>query len=100
MVFVLFMLVGCGGPSTEAVAAVDYTPLSGDDWVAESLRTYSEDARGFRVGSNFEDIGYGCQWWSVTVGEYRYNLAWGMPWKREKENLNVAADFISYLLGE
>jgi CubicO group peptidase (beta-lactamase class C family) len=25
-------LVGCGGPSAEELAAVDYTPLSRDDW--------------------------------------------------------------------
>ena len=26
------MLVGCGGPSAAELAAVDYTPLPGDDW--------------------------------------------------------------------
>jgi hypothetical protein len=26
------LLAGCGGPSTEELAAVDYTPLPGDDW--------------------------------------------------------------------
>ncbi len=99
------------------------------DWVEESLRVYSEDAWGYRVGRNFKDIGYGYQWWSVTAGDYQYNLAWGhggqqiavvdgydmvivvkadplfgdhgdTPWKREKENLNVVADFISSLPGE
>jgi hypothetical protein len=25
-------LVGCGGPSPEELAAVDYSPLSGGDW--------------------------------------------------------------------
>jgi len=29
---ILLMLFGCGGPSTEELAAVDYTPLPGDDW--------------------------------------------------------------------
>jgi hypothetical protein len=30
-ILILSMLVGCG-PSTEDLAAVEYTPLPGDDW--------------------------------------------------------------------
>jgi CubicO group peptidase (beta-lactamase class C family) len=99
------------------------------DWVHDSLQTYSEDAWDYRVGRNFQDIGYGYQWWSVTAGEHHYNLAWGhggqqiavvddldmvivvkadplfgehgdRPWRREKENLNLVADFIASLPGE
>jgi len=98
-------------------------------WVRDSLQTYSEDAWDYRVGQNFTDIGYGYQWWSVRAGDHRYNLAWGHggqqialvdefdmvvvvkadplfgqhgggPWKREKANLNLVADFISSLPSE
>jgi len=96
------------------------------EWVRDSLQTYSEDAWGYRVGRNFNDIGYGYQWWSVRTGEHRYNLAWGHggqqivlvddlnmvivvtadplfgqhgggPWKHEKANLNLVANFIASL---
>jgi CubicO group peptidase (beta-lactamase class C family) len=99
------------------------------DWVHDSLQTYSEDAWRYRVGRNFKDIGYGYQWWSVTAGEHRYNLAWGhggqqiavldehdmvivvkadplfaqhgdAPWRLEKANLNLVADFIASLPSE
>lgn len=96
------------------------------DWVQESLRIYSEDAWDYRVGRNFKDISYGYQWWSVTAGGHQYNLAWGhggqqiavldeydmvivvkadplfgehgdAPWRHEKANLNLVADFIASL---
>jgi CubicO group peptidase (beta-lactamase class C family) len=96
------------------------------DWIHESLQTYSENAWTVRVGSNFRDVGYGYQWWSVQAGKHRYNLAWGhggqqivlleeydivivltadplygetgdQPWKYEKANLNVIADFVASL---
>ncbi len=99
------------------------------EWVRESLEIYSQDAWGYRVGRNWRDNGYGYQWWSVRAGDHRYNLAWGhggqqiavardldmvvivkadplfgqhgdAPWKREKENLNLMADFIASLPGE
>ena len=99
------------------------------EWVRESLGIYSQDAWGYRVGCNWRDNGYGYQWWSVRAGDHRYNLAWGhggqqiavvrdldmvvvvkadplfgqhgdAPWKREKENLNLVADFIASLPGE
>lgn len=95
-------------------------------WVRDSLRAYSGDAWAYRVGRNFEDIGYGYQWWSVRAGSHRYNLAWGHggqqialvhdldmvivvtadplvgqhgggPWRHERANLNLVADFISSL---
>ena len=100
-----------------------------EDWVRDSLQTYSEDAWDYRVGRNFRDIGYGYQWWSVRAGDHRYNLAWGhggqqvavldelnmvivvkadplfgqhgdRPWRLEKENLNLVADFIKSLPSE
>ena len=96
------------------------------NWVRESLDIYSQDAWGYRVGRNWRDNGYGYQWWSVRAGDHRYNLAWGhggqqiavvrdldmvvvvkadplfgqhgdAPWKREKENLNLVADFVASL---
>jgi len=99
------------------------------EWVRESLEIYSQDAWGYRVGRNWRDNGYGYQWWSVRSGDHRYNLAWGhggqqiavmrdldmvvvvkadplfgqhgdTPWQREKENLNLVADFIASLPGE
>ena len=32
IILVILMLAGCKGPSTEALQAVDYAPLSNDDW--------------------------------------------------------------------
>jgi len=98
------------------------------DWVRESFQTWSEDAWEYRVGSHFKDIGYGYQWWSVRAGDHHYNLAWGHggqqiavlddfdmvvvvkadplfgqhgggPWRQEKANLNLVADFIASLPG-
>jgi CubicO group peptidase (beta-lactamase class C family) len=99
------------------------------DWVGESLRTYSEDAWTIKVGRNFNDAGYGYQWWSVQAGDHQYSLAWGhggqqivlldefdmvivvnanpfyqehndLAWKHEKANLNLVADFIASLPSE
>lgn len=98
-------------------------------WIDESWQVYSEDAWQYRVGRNFQDIGYGYQWWRVRAGDHRYHLAWGhggqqiavlddldmvivvtadplhgehgdKPWRREKENLNLVADFIASLPAE
>jgi CubicO group peptidase (beta-lactamase class C family) len=95
-------------------------------WVRDSLQTYSEDAWYYRVGKNWRDSAYGYQWWSIRAGDHRYNLAWGhggqqialldeldlmvvatadplyrqhgdQPWKLEKANLNLVADFIASL---
>jgi CubicO group peptidase (beta-lactamase class C family) len=99
------------------------------EWVRDSLQTYSEDAWYYRVGKNWRDSAYGYQWWSIRAGDHRYNLAWGHggqqiallddldlvviatadplykqhgdePWKFEKANLNLVADFIASLPGE
>jgi CubicO group peptidase (beta-lactamase class C family) len=96
------------------------------DWVHESLQIYSEKTWKFRVGRNWQDNAYGYQWWSIRAGDYRYNLAWGHggqqialldeldmvivvlvdplhgqhgddPWRIEKSNLNLVADFIASL---
>jgi CubicO group peptidase (beta-lactamase class C family) len=81
------------------------------------------------VGRNFNDIGYGYQWWSARAGEYHFNLAWGhggqlivlldefdmvvvvtsdpffqqhndQSWKHEKANINLVSNFINSLPGE
>jgi CubicO group peptidase (beta-lactamase class C family) len=99
------------------------------DWVRDSLQIYSENAWKFRVGRNWRDNGYGYQWWSIRSGDHRYNLAWGhggqqialldelgmvivvtadplfgqhgdAPWKQEKANLNLVADFVRSLPDE
>jgi CubicO group peptidase (beta-lactamase class C family) len=96
------------------------------DWVHESLQIYSQNAWKIRVGRNWRDNGYGYQWWSIQAGDHRYNLAWGHggqqialldefdmvivvtvdplhkqhgggPWKIEKANLNLVADFVKSL---
>lgn len=106
--------------------AFDGRQLVPADWVHASLQTYSADAWPYAVGSNFRDIGYGYLWWSARAGDQRFHLAWGHggqqivldeehdlvivitadplvgehgggPWEREKENLNLAADFIGTL---
>lgn len=99
------------------------------EWVHDSLQIYSQNAWKIRVGRNWSDNGYGYQWWSVQAGNYRYNLAWGhggqqialqddldmvvivtvdplhlqwgdKPWKLEKANLNLVADFVASLPNE
>lgn len=95
-------------------------------WTKESRQIYSENAWKYRVGKNWRDNGYGYYWWSVRAGDNRYSLAWGhggqqiailddrdvvvvvlvdplhkqhgaKPWKIEKGNLNLVADFIASL---
>ncbi len=51
-------------------------------WVNASLENYSEDAwitmhRENKAGLYFRELGYGYQWWSATVGNYRFDFAWG-----------------------
>jgi CubicO group peptidase (beta-lactamase class C family) len=98
-------------------------------WVHDSLQIYSKNTWTVRVGRNWQDNGYGYQWWSIRSGNYRYNLAWGhggqqivllddldmmivvladplhlehgdKPWRIEKSNLNLVADFIASLPSE
>jgi CubicO group peptidase (beta-lactamase class C family) len=97
-------------------------------WVRDSLQSYSQDAWPFRIGAHYKDIGYGYQWWSARAGDRRWSFAWGhggqqialledldmvivvtadplvgehgdRPWRLERENLNLVADFIANLPG-
>jgi CubicO group peptidase (beta-lactamase class C family) len=96
------------------------------DWVHDSLRTYSEDARDYGMSVRFRDIGYGYQWWSARAGECHFNFAWGhggqlivlldeldmvivttadpffgqhdgQSWAHEKAIINLVGDFIKSL---
>ena len=95
-------------------------------WVDESLQMYAKKTWTIRVGRSWSDNAYGYQWWSIRAGDHRYNLAWGhggqqiaivkdldvmivlladplhlqhgdAPWRIEKANLNLVADFIRSL---
>ena len=97
------------------------------DWVHDSLQTYSEHAYD-NIG-RFQDIGYGYQWWSATVGDHPVNFAWGHggqlivlleeqnmvvvvtadpfyevygseSWKHEKANFDLVGNFINALTVE
>jgi CubicO group peptidase (beta-lactamase class C family) len=99
------------------------------DWVHDSLRTYSEDARDYGMSVRFRDMGYGYQWWSARAGDHRFNFAWGhggqlivlldeldmvivttadpffgqhdgQSWKHEKAIMNLVGDFIKSLPNE
>lgn len=92
----------------------------------DSLQTYSEDAWTIRVGRNFQDVGYGYQWWTARTGDHHVTFAWGHgrqlivladeldmvvivtadplygqtgqePWNHEKANINLVADFLASL---
>jgi CubicO group peptidase (beta-lactamase class C family) len=96
------------------------------EWIEDSWQVYSPDAWYYGVGDNFGSPSYGYQWWTVTAGPHTYHLAWGHggqqiavlpeldvvvvvtadplqgqhgdgPWRLEKANLNVVADFIAGL---
>lgn len=96
------------------------------EWVHESTQTYTEDAWYYNIGKNFDEFGYGYQWWTVLAGDHPYFMAWGHggqqiaviddfdmvvvvkadplfgqhgdePWRHEKANLNLVADFVASL---
>jgi CubicO group peptidase (beta-lactamase class C family) len=96
------------------------------DWIRDSWRVYSPDAWDIKVGDNFDHTSYGYLWWSVTAGAHTYHLAWGHggqqiavlddlgmvvvvtadplvgehgdgPWRLERANLNLVADFVASL---
>jgi CubicO group peptidase (beta-lactamase class C family) len=97
-----------------------------EEWVQQSFVPYSTDAWHSRVGSNYNDFSYGYLWWSARAGSRTFWFAWGHggqvialvpdqgivvvvkadplfgqhgggPWRLERQNLNLAADFIASL---
>ena len=48
-----------------------------DEWVHDSLQTYTVNE--FEVSSigRFKNMGYGYMWWSAKVGDRHINFAWG-----------------------
>ena len=106
----------------------DGNQVISQEWVKDSLQTYSTDAWTIRIGRNIKDIGYGYQWWSAQSGDHHYNYAWGHggqlivlldefemiivltgdpfygnhfeSWPSEKANINLVADFIASLPSE
>jgi CubicO group peptidase (beta-lactamase class C family) len=100
-----------------------------EHWVRNSWQVYSPDAWHIKVGDNFDHTSYGYLWWSVTAGSHTYRLAWGHggqqiavvddlgmvvvvtadplmgehgdgPWRLERANLNLVADFVASLPDE
>ena len=99
------------------------------DWVRDSLRTHSQNARNYGMSVRFRDMGYGYQWWSARAGEHHVNFAWGhggqlivlldeldmvivttadpffgqhdgQSWKHEKAIMNLVGNFIKSLPNE
>jgi len=90
------------------------------NWVHDSLQIYSKNTWTIRVGRNWGDNGYGYQWWSIKAGDYRYKIVLiddldmmivfladplhlehgDGPWRIEKSNLNLVADFVASLPNE
>jgi CubicO group peptidase (beta-lactamase class C family) len=47
-------------------------------WVNDSLDSYSDNPWVTKkLGRYFGDLGYGYQWWTATVGDHRFDFAWG-----------------------
>ncbi len=96
------------------------------EWVADSLKSYTEDAWYYRIGRNVANTGYGYCWWSADAGDHRYSFAWGhggqqialleeynmvvvltadplfgdhggRSWNLEKANLNLVGNFFASL---
>lgn len=53
------------------------TQLIPASWVADSLRSYSQDIYGNRLGTYLRQIEYGYLWWSAKAGHYEFDFAWG-----------------------
>lgn len=99
------------------------------DWVHDSLRAYSENARDYGGSLSFRDLGYGYGWWTARTGEHHFSFAWGhggqlivlldeldmvvvttadpffgqhdgQSWKHEKATINLVGEFINSLPGE
>ena len=133
--------IGSGGIYTTARDAARFGQLYLDDgqyqgtqiisseWVQDSLRTYTEDAKNYGMSLVFKDLGYGYGWWTATVDDHNFNFAWGHggqlivlleeqdmvivttadpffgehsgnSWKHESAIMNMVGRFINTLSGE
>jgi CubicO group peptidase (beta-lactamase class C family) len=103
------------------------------DWVKDSLTRYTKnptiDYTSLRIGPNFDQAGYGYQWWAIQSGDYIHYAALGhggqiiavleesdlvvvatadpfflvhndKAWTYEKQILNLVGDFIASLPSE
>lgn len=99
------------------------------DWVHDSLRTYSENARDYGSSLSFRELGYGYGWWRARVDEQSFSFAWGhggqlivlldelemvivttadpffgqhdgQSWKHEKATINLVGEFVKSLSSE
>ncbi len=133
--------IGCGGLHLSARDAAKFGLLylnngrfNGyqiipENWVKDSLQTYSVNEGPKKKVGHFRDIGYGYHWWSAGLDEHRINFAWGHggqlvvladyldmvvvttaypyrkeysldQWKNEKAIINMVGKFISSLTSE
>lgn len=106
---------------------VDGQQILPADWVQATLASYTDDRNELnrhKIGRNYENVGYGYQWWTVEAGDHRYNAAlghggqqivllpeldmvivvtadpqylkWGgSAWKAEKDHINLVADWVA-----
>jgi len=99
------------------------------DWVFDSLKTYTENARNYGSSLSFRDLGYGYGWWTARVGNQHFSFAWGHggqlivlldeldmvivttadpffgqhdgnSWQHEKATFNLVGEFIKALPGD
>jgi CubicO group peptidase (beta-lactamase class C family) len=47
------------------------------DWVRDSLKTYTKNARNYGSSLSFRDLGYGYGWWTARAGDQHFSFAWG-----------------------
>lgn len=50
--------------------------ISGE-WVADSFRNYSKQAKDYGWGFPFREMGYGYGWWTARAGKHEFWFAWG-----------------------
>ncbi len=133
--------IGSGGIHTTARDAAKFgqlyldngeyqgTQIISSEWVQDSLRIYTENAKDYGMGLVFKNLGYGYGWWTATVGNHNFSFAWGHggqlivlleeqdmvivttadpffgehsgnSWKHESAIMNVVGRFINTLPGE
>jgi len=102
------------------------TQIVPEQWVLDSLQTWSAGARDYGWGFSFKDLGYGYGWWTARAGDQNFAFAWGHggqlivlldeldmlivttadpffgrhdgeSWKHEKATMNLVGDFIQSL---